>query len=626
MLFYVILIQSDIERSVNMKKTQLQGYRKNFIKFMSAFMVLFPWITYLNLSLLSEEESTVFAGYDGVLIDFFLKSKGIVLIWVVVLSVLWFVGERFLPQKVDNNVPFFKGKNKWLFILSGIFVVGTVFSTVFAKYQENAILGSPTVGEGVWMLLGYVVLILVFYNYFAHEYAIDKVKLAISILSGVAVILTMVEWFYKPLLEIGLVQALVAPAKYSQVVASMKALMFESAISLTFYNPGYFGGFVCILLPFVLCFFLQSKELKEKVIYAVLSAGLLFAVVTSNTTTAMYIAILEVAFMLIVYVFSNKIDKKFVLQTVGLAVSAVVMLVLAGVITGNSFLNVFSNANSATGTVVEERYEMKDIQMSGNRVTLVGEDTELTIVYENARVHFYDADGVILMPSYVDNNYVFEEPEYANLKVTVRGASKDMEDVQLALLVDAGYKSTIDFFVMKTGRLAGVGQNAMPIENISDAGVPEGLKQFYGAFTGRGYAWVNSLPILGETWLIGKGPGNFAYYFKQFDYVGLLETHKSAKQVIDKPHSAYIQYAIELGWPAAIAFFGIFLGTLLKAARLLIKNKKAVIESPVYIGAMASTAGFLVYSTINDSMITVTPTACMIAGVLLASCYNLEKK
>lgn len=609
-----------------MKKTQLQGYRKNFIKFMSAFMVIFPWITYLNLSLLNEEEKTVFAGYDGVLIDFFLKSKGIVLIFTVAVSVLWFVGERFLPQKVDNNVPFFKGNNKWLFILSGIFVIGTVLSTVFAKYQENALWGSPTVGEGVWMFLGYIVLIFVFYNYFAHEYAIDKAKLAISILSGVAVILTMVEWFYKPLLEIGLVQALVAPAKYSQVVASMKALMFESAISLTFYNPGYFGGFVCILLPFVLNFFLQAKVLKEKVIYAVLSAGLLFGVVTSNTTTAMYIAMLEVVLVLGVYVFSNKANKKLVLQAVAFASFAVVMLILSGIITGNSFLNVFSNANSATGTVVEERYEMKDIQMAGNRVTLVGEDTELTMVYENARIHFYDGNGVVLKPSYTDNSYVFDEPEYANLKVAVRSASEDMTNVQLALLVDAGYKSTIDFFVMKTGQFAGVGQNAMPIENISDAGVPDGLKQFYGVFTGRGYAWVNSLPVLKETWLIGKGPGNFAYYFKQFDYVGLLDTHKTAKQVIDKPHSAYIQYAIELGWPAAIAFFGIFLGALIKAGRLLIKNKKAVIENPVYIGSMVAIAGFLIYSMINDSMITVTPTACMIAGVLLASCYMLEEK
>ena len=137
---------------------------------------------------------------------------------------------------------------------------------------------------------------------------------------------------------------------------------------------------------------------------------------------------------------------------------------------------------------------------------------------------------------------------------------------------------------------------------------------------------MNSLPILKETLLIGKGPGNFAYYFKQFDYVGLLDTHKTVKQVIDKPHNAYIQYAIEVGLPAALAFFGIFAGAIIKAFKVFLKNKNMMQNNEIHVGAMVSIAGFLLYSIINDSMITVTPIACMIAGVLLASCYNLEKK
>lgn len=157
-----------------MKKIELQGYRKNFIKFLSAFMVIFPWITYLNLSLLSEEESLVFSAYDGVLIDFFLKQKGIVLIAVAVVSLLWFIGERFLPEKIDNDVPLIKGNNKWLFVLSGIFVGGTVLSTVFSKYQGTALSGSPTVGEGVWILLGYIIILFAFYNSLSYNFSYKR--------------------------------------------------------------------------------------------------------------------------------------------------------------------------------------------------------------------------------------------------------------------------------------------------------------------------------------------------------------------------------------------------------------------------------------------------------------------
>ena len=107
-------------------------------------------------------------------------------------------------------------------------------STILSKYQKNDLWGSPTVGEGLWTLLAYVVLIMAFYNYFANGFGMSMLKHVMTVLSSITVVLTLVEWFYKPLLEIGLVQALVAPAKYAEVVSSMKATVFDSAISLTF--------------------------------------------------------------------------------------------------------------------------------------------------------------------------------------------------------------------------------------------------------------------------------------------------------------------------------------------------------------------------------------------------------
>jgi len=621
------------ERRKYMKKTGLQGYRKNFIKLLSVFMVLFPWITYLKLELYNEAEKSIFYSYDGVRIDFFVYHKEIMLILVAILALLWFVGERFLPQKVDNNVPLFKGQNKWLFIMMGVFAVGAVVSTVFSKYSHNALWGSPTVGEGLWTLLAYVVLMMAFYNYFANEYAMSMLKNVMTALSGITVVLTLVEWFYKPLLNIGLVQALVAPSKYADVVSSMEADVFTSAISLTFYNPGYFGGFVCILLPFVLIYCLQEKKLVGRILYGVLFAGLLFGVVASNTTTALYIAILEVVLVVAAQVIpllkKQEMQKVVVLQSGAMLALAVVVLLLAGVITGNSFLNVFSNANSATGNVVEERFEIEDIQMQDNRVVLLGEETELVIAYENARLCFYDKAGKEIVPMYEGSDMTFSDSALSNLKVSVRSASEKMQDVQLCVLVDAGYQSTIDFFVMKTGEFAGIGQGLIPLKDIGDAGTPDALKSLYGMFTGRGYAWVNSLPVLKDTLVVGKGPGNFAYYFKQFDYAGLLPTHGNVRQVIDKPHNAYIQYAINVGLPAAIAFFGIFVMAIYRAVKVFLKDKGQKLlaeQSAFHVAGVVSLIGFLLYSIINDSMVTVTPVMCMITGALLASCYMVEEK
>jgi len=621
-----------------MKKTGLQGYKKNFIRFLSVFMIVFPWITYLNLEQYTEAEKSIFGGYEGISIDFFLQQKVVVLVLVAVIALLWFLGERFLPQKVDNQVPLLKGNNKVLFVLSGVFVLGTVISTVFSSYQKNALWGSPTVGEGLWVLLGYVVIIFAFYNSFANEYAFDMAKIVITALAGITLFLSLVEWFYKPLLEIGLVQALVAPAKYADIVTQMKAVMFDDAIALTLYNPGYFGGFVCLLLPFVLMYCLQAKKMQEKLLYGGLFAGLLFSVVTANTTTALYIAIFEVVVVLAACLFAvmtgtdtknsskQSTAKGLLLQSGGMLVVTIVALLLSGSITGNSFFNIFSNANSVTGNTQAERFVIKDIQMDGNRVVLVGEETNFQIAYVGNKLQFLDGDGKALRTEYQDSEIVFQNKEYEHLTVKVLKPNASMTNVINGVMIDAGYQDTIDFFVLDDGTFSGVGQNASILTDIGDAGTPDALKQFYGIFTGRGYAWVNSLPILKETLLVGKGPGNFAYYFKQFDYMGLLSTHESIKKVIDKPHSAYLQYATEVGLPAAIAFFGIFVMTLVKAVRVFWKNKKQMITNSLHIGAMVSVAGFLIYSVINDSMITVTPVACMIAGLLLASCYVEDPK
>ena len=611
-----------------MKKTELQGYRKNFITFMSVFMAIFPWITYIYVAQYDAAEKALYGGYNGILIDFFIHSKELVLLVVAVLSVLWFIGERFLPEKVDNNVPLLKGRNKWLFILIGVFVVGAVVSTVFAKHQKSAFWGAPAIGEGLWTLLAYVVLILVTYNYFANDYAIATIKKAIMALCGICTVLTIVEWFYKPLLEIGLVQKLVASAEYSEIVSSMKADRFTDAISLTFYNPGYFGGFVCLLVPFALLFALKAKDVKERVLCIIAFLGTLFSIIASGTTTSLYVAILEVMLVVVLYILLSSEKKLAGMQGAVALVITIVALTVFGEITGNTFLNIASNKNSVTESEWEEVFEIKDIQLLEKAVQIIGEEKTLTISFEKGKFVFRNEKGAVLKQVRTDEGVSFEEEGYENLLVTGANVAGQVDGAVKCVMVDAGYQGTIDFFLLEDGTFSGVGQGGSIIKDIGDAGTPESLKKYYGMFTGRGYAWINSLPILKETMLMGKGPGNFAFYFKHFDYVGMLTTHKTAKQMIDKPHNAYLQYTMEIGLPAAIAFFGIFAGILFNAVKVVWKKnaEKQLLENSVFhIGAIVSIIGFLLCSIINDSMITVTPIACMIAGALLASCYKVEQ-
>lgn len=608
------------------KKTKSikSSYRENIVKILAGFFCIFPWITYTKILEYNEAEMSVFSSYEGLALDFFLYYKERILIAMAVFVVCWFIGERIFPDKVDNNVPLLKGKNKWLFALSSVFGVWALISTCFSEYQKNAWWGSSSEGEGMFTLLCYIVLIFAFYNYFATEYGLGLMKKAITGVSIVTVILSLIEYFYKPLVEIGLVQKLIAPAKYAEVLGTATAEAFDGAVSLTFNNPSYYGGFVCILLPFAIAGFLSGKQRLDQIINGVLVAGLMFCVIVSNSTAALYVAAAEFLLLVIAYLWKGLQKKEVLIKSGLLLVAALLSVVIYSVASGNSIWDIVTNANSATGKVVDDRYIITDIELQENAVYIQGEENGFKITFNNGQVEAFDEENQRLDAEYIDGALVFAEEAYENVTVGITTNSDTSSEVWAKLAIDAGYDDTVDFFILRDGTISGIGQNNAILTDIDGAEVPEGLKKYYGVFTGRGYAWVNSLPILKNTIIKGVGPGNFAYYFKQHDYVGMLQTHESVKLVIDKPHNAYLQYGINIGIPGMIGFFGIFAYAVVQAIFLWRKNKNTEdTRDSLHLGAVAAVIGFALSSMMNDSTVAVTPTLCMVVGLVLAINYML---
>lgn len=607
-------------------KEKIPKYRKTMIKFLTCFFVVFPWITYLKVIEFSEAETYIFSSQSGLSVDFFLFSKQSVLIVVAIVALVFGIAEYVLSVKKDRNLPSQTEDNKWLFILSGIFVAFVLISTIFSEQKKTALWGSPTEGEGLWTLISYIILLFVFYNYFANDYGLTLIKKAIVIVSSITVVLSLVEVFYKPILEIDMIKNLVAPVEYQAFMQEVESSVFSNAIGLTFYNPGYFGGFVCLLLPFIVVMFLKEEKAINKVLLGVLCVGLMFSVIATNSTTALYLACLEILLAVGFVVWKAKSKKAVVLTSMISLIGLLFITVICGFIVGNDVIGVLQNENSSTGEVVEERFVIEDIILKDNTVTLVGEEVSLQIITNGEDLTFADAHRNEIPSAKDGGRYEIQKDGYENVDVYIAYSSSEEGEPAAKIFVDAHYYNTIDFLVLRDGTITGVGMLDTIVTDIDGNDVPEELKQYYGLFTGRGYAWINSMPILKETVFIGKGPGNFMYYFNQHDYMGLLSTHKDVKTLVDKPHSAYLQYAINLGFPAMLAFFGIIVVSICKAMKIW-KEKKStdVVDISLQVGCTVSAFGFLIYSIVNDSMVTVTPVLCMLVGILLATICRQRK-
>ena len=143
-------------------------------------------------------------------------------------------------------------------------------------------------------------------------------------------------------------------------------------------------------------------------------------------------------------------------------------------------------------------------------------------------------------------------------------------------------------------------------------------------FTGRGYIWRNTLPIIKNTFIFGHGAGTFEMYFKQFDFVGLLNSQGNVDLIIDKPHSLYLQIACNQGVLCSLAVIVLLLIIIIKRVCTIYKkltpnvHNEFIDHKKIFAGISGALliVAFMIFEFITDSNITVNPLFIVILGMI----------
>lgn len=583
-------------------------------------MAVIPWITYMKVVKLDSTASEYFQNSDGLSVDFFLYYKAFVVIILGILIACFIIGENIFPDNIIKETPVRSKSNRIMVIAVGIFIIMTVLSAVFSRYHATVRTGSPSEYESVYVIVSYMLLFLGGMNYFCYENVSRLLKNIMMGLAMVIIVLTCVEAFYKPLLEIDWIRNMITPSAYMGVVSDLKVSAFSDMVSLTFYNPDYYGGFCILLFPFMWNCFLTENRRIWQIIYGMLSAGMMFCVLKSKATASFYVLIIEIILTVIIHIRNLKrMWKRFSVYVLVM----VSVIVIANVVSGGKLLE--TGKNIAVNETIDEvnssadKFQLDDIRLEDNRLRIIGLCKELCIEVDNGTLQFTDGQGNLLEVSNSDDVIYFDNEGYSMVTITMNSYNQ--------LVIDLGYDDTIEFYV-SDNTFYGVGQNGSKVTDVSRDN--RCGRWLYPLFTGRGYAWANTLPMLGKTILIGHGAGTFAYYFKQNDYVGLLNTHGSTKFVIDKPHSVYLQTAMEEGCVALVAMLVIFTMVIWNyivnykcIESGYADNKKHNLASVAGAGFVAG-VGFMIYGLVNDSMVTVNPMFWIILGICVSSVYGVK--
>lgn len=588
-------------------------YRYIFTVAVTAAALLAVFAVRLHLFRLTGDSLVIFSSSNGMCADWFLYVKEIIYLIIAAAVCIYAVGERIFPDK-PYNVNRIKSRDaRPLLICIGVYLIAAFLSSVLSAHREVVLLGMCTEFEGLAAIFSYCVLFCFGYNYICKK-TLGAYKLLLTLLIAVVSVLAVVEYLTVPLMTLPFMKYIIAPSEYREAAANIShSNDFREAV-LMFNNSNYTGGFFTLMFPVAVYSIVSADKPARRLLGALLTAAAFIGCIMSNSTAAFYIVAAELILMTIFFAFKKLINIKGTLLVAGVFAVAAVGLSLA---TDNAFLKniIKSFTNSgAYSTADNKLFRVKSVSIDGYDVRIKGDAGTYVITPP------YDEGQIMTISDEGSEKSAVSQLDANNIVVYGMDGRKHISaSVTSGILrIDCGYKDTIDFAVTTEGVKA-IMQNARLITDIPQSEFAgKGLEKYYSFATGRGYIWLNTLPILKGCLLTGKGCGNYPFVFEQDDIAGLCNTHGTYHIVTDKPHNRYLQIAVTCGIPALIAvlvLFGLFAVRGMRFFGRTAPSELSADKDRLFVFClMTGCLGFMAVGIVNDSIITVDPLFWLFLG------------
>lgn len=255
----------------------------------------------------------------------------------------------------------------------------------------------------------------------------------------------------------------------------------------------------------------------------------------------------------------------------------------------------------------------KNVRTEGNRIIFKTNNEELNIIYDGSDIQCMDQEDTPLELSPTSMIYGFEDERFDLYKI------EPMNHGFYFIWNDLYHPFKIEDGILK--------YYATSSKLINRFDEPEtfGFKGAEAFASGRGYIWSRSLPMIRKTILLGYGPDTYPIYFPQNEPAAKINFLKSANTIVDKPHSWYLQLAINTGLISLIAMLVFLAWYWVKGFTVFIKDIDGM-EKTLGAAILCGVAGYLFAAIFNDSTVSVSPVFWSLLGVGIAIVYRYAPK
>ena len=270
---------------------------------------------------------------------------------------------------------------------------------------------------------------------------------------------------------------------------------------------------------------------------------------------------------------------------------------------------------------------MRNITIENGMATIETQEDALTFkADDDTTVTTYDKAGKPVVYTMTDGVYQTEDERFSNITYTL-DETQLLKEGEVPLPIVYVSVNKLPVFVLKVDSQEGI----YTINDIAEQRIEIKDADFIG-FVGkeqigsaRGYIWSRTLPLLKDTWLIGNGPDTFPMVFPQQDIFAKWWAYNTPNMIIDKPHNLYLQFAVNNGGLALLAFLvlvGVYIVDSLRlyAFRGFYENKEII-----GIATLLGVVGYLGAGFFNDSVVSVAPIFWALLGTGMAINFLINK-
>ena len=547
---------------------------------------------------------------DNTAIDFFLYYKQQALIGSLILMLV-ILAYYLITKKIKLDLPF-------IFIPIGLYGILAVLSSVLSPWSEFSYSGMHEQFESLWVLLAYCVMVFFAYTFIKTEDHLTWIFNGFRIVLVILCILGLTQVLGFDFFATDIGKKLITTQNMWDNLDAISFTFGKGRVYLTMYNPNYVGVLASLAIPILIAFVLFAKSKKYRIIDSALIIGLLICVVGAQSKSA-FIA-LGITLLFEAIIFRSYIKKYWKIILIAIIALAIVFGIF-DTIGGHAYTKGIKYALTPKEKVT---YPLSDISLESDHVTVTFNNNQMNIQYtvdENGFFNFTftDQDGQAIANHYDSNNsqFVFDDERFSELYVT---PSNIVDHLGFTLLYnEQPWYFSNQFDDGKYYFYNGLGK----WDQIESH---ENLNLFSDSFfSGRGYIWNKTIPLLKDYFFLGSGADTFTLAYPQADYVQSYNAGYR-NMIVSKPHNMYLQIGVQTGVLSLICFLVFYILYFIMSIRLYLKNDFSSIYSQVGIAILLGTMAYMITGLSNDSTTTVSPMFWVMMGIGISVNYTLKKQ